>query len=207
MVDGPSKAHFETQSLAGLPTWQAQAGWYVDAVVTGGRFDGPVTTPSRGKTISLRGNAIAASIEAGYPVQLNSQGLALEPQLQFVYQRLSFDRRTDVDRIRVDLGNPDQGVVRAGLRLTRPILGPDEVRFTPYLKANLLQHVGAGDTVRLSGVAFGTGSVGPTAQVGGGITGMLRHNLSIYGDVAWQQELGDGGYRGWAFNGGLRYTF
>ena len=61
---------------------------------------------------------------------------------------------------------------------------------------------------RSSNVGFGTGRFGTALQVGGGITGTLTRNLSVYGDVAWQQDVGnDGGFRGWSFNGGLRFTF
>jgi len=44
-------------------------------------------------------------------------------------------------------------------------------------------------------------------QVGGGFTGGLTKHLSVYGDVAWQGSVGAGGFRGWAFNGGLRLSF
>lgn len=206
-VDGPSKARFDTHSLAGMATWQARAGWYFDALVTGGWSSGAVTTPSRGRTASLHGSAVAASLDTGYPIPLGWQGLALEPQLQLVYQHLAFDQRTDVDGIRVQLGSPDQGIFRAGLRLTRPFAGPDGARITPYLEANLLQGLGGGATVRLGGVAFGTGAFGTTVQIGADVIGTLRHNLALYGDVARQQDVGNGGIRGWAFNGGLRYTF
>ncbi|HKV14879.1 MAG TPA: hypothetical protein VJQ81_07520 [Reyranella sp.] len=31
--------------------------------------------------------------------------------------------------------------------------------------------------------------------------------LAVYGDVAWQHEVSTGGFRGRAFNGGVRYSF
>jgi outer membrane protein OmpA-like peptidoglycan-associated protein len=77
---------------------------------------------------------------------------------------------------------------------------------TPYLKANLLQGIGGGDQVHLSNVAFDTGHFGTALQVGAGVTGTLTRNLSVYGDVAWQHQVSDGGFRGWAFNAGLRYA-
>jgi outer membrane autotransporter protein len=36
---------------------------------------------------------------------------------------------------------------------------------------------------------------------------MITRNLSVYGDVAWQDGVGGGGARGWTMNGGLRYAF
>jgi OmpA-OmpF porin, OOP family len=62
--------------------------------------------------------------------------------------------------------------------------------------------------VTLSGVSFGTGNVGTALRVGGGITGTLTSHLSVYGDVSWQSQVGNGGgFQGWIFNGGLRYLF
>ncbi len=153
----------------------------------------------------LNGTSLAGSLEAGYPVALG-HGFAVEPQAQIVYQHLDFSRRTDVDGIAVDLGSPDQGVFRAGARLTKQFVA-DGVLLTPYLKANVLQGLGGGNSVHLSGVSFDTGHFGTALQIGAGITGALTRSLSIYGDVAWQHEVGDGGFRGWAYNGGLRYTF
>ena len=207
-IDGPSKGLFNTQNLAGIVTWQARAGWYVDAIVMGGMFDGQITTPSRGQALGLNGTSVAGSLEAGYPIPLGWQSLALEPQGQVVYQHLDFSRRTDVDGIAVDLGSPDQGVFRGGVRLTRRFTSPDGTLITPYLKANVLQGLGGGDNVRLDQIAFGTGRFGTALQAGGGVTGTLTRLLSVYGDVAWQHNVGgDGGARGWTFNGGLRLAF
>lgn len=35
----------------------------------------------------------------------------------------------------------------------------------------------------------------------------LTRQLAVYGDVGWQHEVSTGGFRGWAFNGGVRYSF
>ena len=207
-VDGASKGLFNSETLAGLITWQSRAGWYVDAIVSGGMFDGTVSTPNAGETTGMNGTSLAGSIEAGYPIALGWQALTVEPQVQFVYQRLNFAQRTDVSGIAVDLGNPSEGVFRGGARLIRQFADADGMLFTPYLKANVLQGIGGGDPVHLSGYSLPTGVFGTALQVGGGVTGTLTRNLSVYGDVAWQQNVGGGGgSRGWAFNGGLRYVF
>jgi len=44
-------------------------------------------------------------------------------------------------------------------------------------------------------------------QLSGGDTGMLTGQLAVYGDVSYQHEVSAGGFRGWAFNGGVRYSF
>ncbi len=207
-VDGASKALFNTQSLAGIATWQDRSGWYVDGIVMGGLFDGIYTTPDRGRTTGINGTSLALSLEAGIPFALPWWQLSFEPQAQLVWQHLSFDNATDVDGIAIDMGSPDQGVARIGFRLTRPFQNQEDMRFTPYLKANLLQGIGGAGNVVLSGVSFGTGTLGTALQIGGGLTGTLTRHLSLYGDVAWQSNVAnDGGFRGWVLNGGLRYTF
>ena len=206
-VDGASDARFDTQSLAGIATWQDRAGWYVDGIVMGGLFNGRYTTPARGQITSVNGNSVAVSVESGMPFQLPWWDLALEPQVQLVWQHLDFANRTDGDGIEVNMGSPDQGLARIGFRLLRPFVMGDGSRLTPYIKANLLQGIGGSNNVVLSGVTFGTGKQGTALQIGAGVTGTLTRNLSLYGNVAWQNSVGNGGFRGWVLNGGLRLMF
>ena len=131
----------------------------------------------------------------------------LEPQTQLIYQHLDFARRTDIDGIDVNAGSLNQGIVRVGGRVTKQFATDDGALLTPYLKANLLQGIGGGDSIRLSGVPFETGRFGRSVQVGAGVTGTLTPNFSLYSDAAWQTNVGDGGSRGWTFSGGLRDLF
>lgn len=206
-IDGNSNALFNTETLAGIATWQAYSGWYLDGIVNGGLFDGRYTTPQRGQTLGMNGTSVAASIEGGKPFPLPWWQLSIEPQAQFVWQHLNFANRTDVDGIDVNMGNPNQGLMRLGFRLKRPFLTGDGMLFTPYLKANLLQGIGGSSDVVLDGIPFGTGTAGTALQVGGGATGTLTRHLAFYGDAAWQSRVSAGGFRGWVFNAGLRYDF
>ncbi len=206
-VDGTSKALFNTQTGAAVVTWQARSGWYIDGIVSAGAFDGSVTTTQPGAGTGLNGSSIAASVEAGYPFALPA-GFSLEPQAQLVYQHLQFGNRVDGNGIDVNIGDLNQSVARVGVRLVHPFAGPDETRITPYAKLNVLQGFGsAGDAV-IGNVPFGVANYGTSVQIGGGVTGTLTRTISVYGDVAWQQNVvNDGGFRGWSFNAGLRWTF
>ncbi|HUA76800.1 MAG TPA: autotransporter outer membrane beta-barrel domain-containing protein [Acetobacteraceae bacterium] len=206
-IDGESKALFNTESLAGIATWQATSGWYVDGILMGGMFDGTYTTADRGEALGMNGTSLQASIESGLPFPLPWWELSFEPQAQLVFQHLNFPDRTDVDGIEVDMGNPNQGVLRLGFRLKRPFETENGMRFTPYLKANLLQGIGGSSDVVLSGIPFGTGTPGTALQVGGGVTGTLTSRLAVYADAAWQSNVTVEGYRGWVLNGGLRLSF
>ncbi len=206
-VDGESRGTFNAKTLAGLVTWQSQAGWYVDGVVSGGVFDGRVETDARAP-MPIKGASFAASLEAGYPVSLGTRNVVLEPQVQIMYQHLAFERGTDSDAIDLNLGNLNQGVARVGARLTRAFVSEGGTSVTPYIKANLLQGIGGGDAIQLGGAAFSTSKFGRAVQIGGGITGKPTPRLSLYSELAWQHEIGNGGgARGWTANLGLRYAF
>ena len=205
-LDGASSGRFNTDTLAGTLTWLSTAGWYVDAIVSGGTFDGNVAASGRSSP-PMNGTSIAGSLEAGYPIALGWQQLTLEPQAQLVYQHLNFAQFTDADGIVARLGSQDQGIFRGGARLTRQFVTPEGAQITPYLKANLLQGIGGGGAVNIGDTPFLTGRFGTSMQVGGGATGMITRNLSVYGDVAWQDGVSGGGTRGWTMNGGMRYAF
>jgi len=94
------------------------------------------------------------------------------------------------------------------VRLVRPFETDDGKRVTPYVKVNLLQGFADNNqAIDVGGVNFNTGQYGTAIQMGGGVTGMLTASLAVYGDVSYQHEVSNGGFRGWAFNGGVRYSF
>jgi outer membrane autotransporter protein len=208
-IDGSSSGAFNTETLVGALTWQSRAGWYVDGLVSAGAFSGAVSTAVRGHTGNADGNSWAASIEIGYPIGLGWAGLALEPQVQLVYQNLNFRSFTDADGIVANLGNQSEGVFRGGARLLKAFALQDGAAFTAYLKANVLTGLGGGGggAIALDGTPFATGTFGTSVQVGGGVNGTIAHNVTAYGDVAWQSGVAASGSRGWLFNGGVRYAF
>jgi len=206
--DGFSEGNINVGKVSGIATFQALAGWYLDGIVSGGWFNGTVNTAARGQAATLNGSMIGASLEGGYPIGLGWQKLSVEPQVQVSWQHLMFDGTTDADSINVKLGALDQGVVRAGARLVRPFETDDGRFVTPYAKVNLLQgFADNNNSISVGGVNFNTGQYGTAIQMGGGVTGMLTASLAVYGDVSYQHEVSNGGFRGWAFNGGVRYSF
>jgi outer membrane autotransporter protein len=206
-IDGASDVLFNSEKLAVITTWQARIGWYLDGIVYGGMFDGTVSTAAKGEATGLNGTSAGFSLEGGWPLQLAWQKLVAEPEAQIVYQRLNFGTRTDTDGLNVDMGSLGQGIARVGGRLLRQFWTGNGTQVTPYLKLNLLQGFADGGTIDLSNIGFATGQYGTAIQAGGGITGTLTRRLAIYGDVAYQHYIGDGGFRGWTFNAGLRYDF
>jgi outer membrane autotransporter protein len=206
-VDGASRGSFTTNSIAATLTWLSQSGLYFDAVVSGGVFEGDIATAARGHVADISGDSFSASIEAGAPIPLGPDGFAIEPQMQLVFQHLDFAKFSDTDQINVDLGDPNQGIIRAGARFSKQVSGPDEMLLTPYIRGNILQGVGGGGAVSLGGVNFATGHFGTMLEGGGGVAGSITRGLSIFGDVTWQNNITGGGSRGWNANGGVRCSF
>ncbi|MCE3045319.1 autotransporter outer membrane beta-barrel domain-containing protein [Legionella sp. 16cNR16C] len=203
-IDGQSNNSAHTETVSALMTWQAQSGWYWDFIFGGGRFNEHIDTLSRTWLARLTGNNIDVSLETGYPIALNWHQLILEPELQIVYQQLHFNSQTDINQIGIHWEHPRQGIFRGGLRLLRTEDTTNHF-ITTYLEGNLLQGLGGGHTIQISNIGFDTGKFGTMLQVRGGLSGHLTPRLSIYGDIANQQDVTSYGFHGWSYNGGIRY--
>ncbi|KTD52583.1 Antigen 43 precursor [Legionella quinlivanii] len=203
-IDGSTNNSTHTETLSGLLTWQAQSGWYWDFIFGGGRFNEHIDSLSQTWLARLKGNNVDVSLETGYPIWLNWHQLVLEPELQIVYQQLQFHSQSDINQIGIHWQHPRQGIFRGGLRLLRTEDTTNHF-ITTYLEGNLLQGLGGGRIIRISNIGFDTGKFGTMLQLRGGLSGHLTPRLSIYGDIANQQDMASYGFHGWSYNGGLRY--
>jgi outer membrane autotransporter protein len=206
-VDGNSNGNVNRYTFYGTATYQANAGWYADGIVFGGLFDGYVSTDTASHESNMDGTTAGLSLESGYPFRLTASGLSLEPQVQVVWQHLSFDTKTDVNGIVNDLGGQDSALLRLGFRLAQPLQLQGKYPLTPYFKFNFLQPLTAGGRAVIGQSPFEVGRNGSSMQVGAGITGKLNSRLSIYGDALYQRRLVSYGSNGWLANAGLRYSF
>ena len=149
--------------------------WYIDAVLQWTYVEGnPMSV--RGVSNNIRGRELAGSIEAGYPIALMAW-LTFEPQIQGIWQRVSFDDTQDpFSTITFDRANVFTG--RAGWVL-RGSFGSTDARWQPYLKGNVWWGSNGFDTVRFDDVPIQTGRNGTTTlEGGGGITGKLTRATS-----------------------------
>jgi Autotransporter beta-domain len=156
--------------------------WYIDAVLQWTYVEGnPMSV--RGVSNNIRGRELAGSIEAGYPIALMAW-LTFEPQIQGIWQRVSFDDTQDpFSTITFDRANVFTG--RAGWVL-RGSFGSIDARWQPYLKGNVWWGSNGFDTVRFDDVPIQTGRNGTTTlEGGGGITGKLTRNVGVYADASY----------------------
>ncbi|MDM0052850.1 autotransporter outer membrane beta-barrel domain-containing protein [Variovorax sp. J22R115] len=208
-LDGASETNADTRTLSAIATYLDRQGWYADFILSAGDLKSRTTSAAYfgGDVANSDGRTYAASAEVGYALPIASTGFEIEPQLQYVWQQVRFDDFRDADCINTSLGNQRQSVWRVGARLTRPIETGSGTRVTPYLKLNYLYGASDPGTVVIGATNFQLGKFGSGWQVGGGVSGMVSKRLSVYADVAWQQNTGTAGWKNWLFSGGLRYAF
>jgi outer membrane autotransporter protein len=187
--EGAPAGHLDLDatSYGGYWTHLGPSNWYIDAVLQGTYFQ-TAANSVRGVANNFSGGGFAASIEGGYPIPLLSW-LTFEPQIQGIWQRTSFDDTLGeaFSTITFDRSNVFTGRVGALLRGT--FGGPGAV-WQPYLKGNVWWGSNGFDTVTFNGVGIQTGrNGGTTLEGGGGVTGKLARNVSVYGDASYLESV------------------
>jgi fibronectin-binding autotransporter adhesin len=204
-----TKVDLDAPSLALTTTYQAAAGWYVDAVVQGTRYSSQVKTQERGETGDPNGWGAGVSLEGGYPIDLGNR-LIVEPQAQLAYQRVWFDEFTDVDQVAVDLQGGESLRGRLGARLQKTYAtAHDETTalWSPYVEVSVLQEFLDGEPVGASGSGFGADNGGTSLQVGGGLNAQIRPDVGAFVKLAYEKGLEDGTADSFGGVLGLRVAF
>ena len=202
--------NLDAWSAGGYWTHVGPGGWYLDAVLQGTWYGGSASTQFA--RLDTDGTGFIASLEGGYPFAWPQfgPGFVLEPQGQILWQKVSF--RHDYDGLGdVALGDTTGPSGRIGLRTKWTIVTAGGQVWQPYLRANLWRDWGA----EANTVYSGTDIVPLASQVtmlelGGGLTGRINANVSVFANVDYEFAVGAGenekrnGVRG-AF--GARYTW
>ncbi|MBB5073944.1 outer membrane autotransporter protein [Bartonella callosciuri] len=206
-VEQSQKSAFDKWTATAYGTIQHDEGFYVDGLFSYGLFNGDVSTLARGKTATLKGNPLSASLASGKVFVLGETGLILDPQVQVVYQRLQFNKASDVDDFNIEMGKLDQWIARVGGRLTKTFTATDEARVVSfYGKLHLNHGFGKKQFVHFKD-AFQLGDFGSSLETGLGFNAQLSQKFALYGDLVYQHKLTKAGFSGASFSGGLRYHF
>jgi len=196
-------------SAGGYWTHVGPGGWYLDGVLQGTWYYGSASTQFA--NLNTDGTGFIASLEGGYPFswpQLGP-GFVIEPQGQILWQKVSF--RHDYDGLGdVALGDTTGPSGRIGLKTEWTIVTAGGQVWQPYLRGNLWRDWGA----EADAVYSGTNIVPLLSQatmleLGGGLTGRINANVSVFANVDYEFAVGSGddkrnGVRG-AF--GAKYTW
>jgi len=192
------KVWMEGYTLAGYWTHFEPEGAYLDGVVQATWLDIHASTP-RIETKSTTGFDFAASLEGGYPFELD-EDWTLEPQGQLIYQALSIERTEDV-AAQIDFRDLDSFTGRIGLRLNHE----GDKGF--WVRLNLW-HEFTGEPV--TEFSSADGPVPFTAQlpstwgeIDGGVSLKLDRRTTLFGAGSYQTTF-DGDTHGWDAKIGLR---
>ena len=177
-------------SAGGYWTHVGPGGWYLDAVLQGTWYYGSASTQFA--KLNTDGTGFIGSLEGGYPFawpQLGP-GFVIEPQGQILWQKISF--RHDYDGLGdVALGDTTGPSGRIGLKTKWTIATAGGQVWEPYLRANLWRDWGA----EADAVYSGTDIVPLLSQttmleLGGGLTGRINANVSVFANVDYQFAVG-----------------
>ncbi|WP_425523232.1 autotransporter outer membrane beta-barrel domain-containing protein [Bartonella taylorii] len=201
------KSTLDKWSLTAYGSIQHDNGFYIDTLLSYGIIKGDIGNAIRGNTAKLKNaNILSISTTVGKQFATGMEGLTFEPQAQIAYQHLMFNTIEDADNFTVDMHNPSQWLIRVGGRLTKMLSTENNRPMSFYGKANLIKTFGDDGTIHI-GRDFDLDPMGPAIEGGVGINAQLSRNLSLHGDVSYQQKLQKTGISGASFSGGIRYQF
>ncbi|WP_019220124.1 autotransporter outer membrane beta-barrel domain-containing protein [Bartonella florencae] len=206
-VEQSQKSTFDKWSVAAYGGMQHDAGFYLDGLVSYGLFKGDVLTTARGKTATLKGNPLSASLTAGKTFMVGEDGFVFDPQVQVVYQYLQFNKARDVDGFDIELGKLHQWVGRVGGRLTKMLVSTDKAHVVSFYGKLHLAHGFEGKQFVHFKDAFQFGAFGSSLETGLGFNAQLSRKFALHGDLVYQHKLTKAGFSGTSFSGGLRYHF
>ncbi|WP_273760526.1 autotransporter outer membrane beta-barrel domain-containing protein, partial [Bartonella sp. ML70XJBT.G] len=179
-----------------------------DTLLSYGVLKGDITNAIIGTTAKLKHAKMwSISTTMGKQFATGIQGLTFEPQAQFAYQRLMFDTISDADHFTIDMNNPHQWMIRVGGRLTKTVTATENRRSVSfYGKVNAIKIFDDKQAIYID-KDYKLDPMGSLLEGGVGINAQLSSNISLHGDVSYQQKLQKTGISGASFSGGIRYQF
>jgi outer membrane autotransporter protein len=209
VLEHTGSVNLNAYSVGGYWTHRGPAGWYIDAVLQGSFYSGNATTQFA--RLPTNGTGFISSLEAGYPIPLAWLGprFVLEPEGQFIWQRVWFDEAND-GLGPVGLGTTSGASGRLGLRGKWTIDDPAGRVWQPFVLVNLWRDWGAEATTM-----FGIDSVpllerATRLELAGGLSAKILPGLSLYAQAGYQFAVRgtDGGRRdGVRGNFGVHWTW
>ncbi|WP_196489747.1 autotransporter outer membrane beta-barrel domain-containing protein [Burkholderia cepacia] len=197
----------QSQSIGGYWTRYRPDGAYFDSVAQLTRYWNRYGDVYRG-TASQNGLGAGLSGEVGKPYLVGATGIAVEPQVQLLYQYLHLNGFNDSTSPTSSTStNALRG--RAGIRFFAANLDSDTKTgaATPYFTVDVLRNFVSPGRTDVGGTSF-TNQLGKTWwDVGLGVTGGLGKSAELYLNVKYSRNLG-AGYR-YMISGqaGYRYSW
>lgn len=197
----------QAQSLGGYWTRYLPDGSYIDGV---GQFThyhnryGDVF----GGSASQNGLGAGVSGEVGKPFALGATGVAIEPQMQLLYQYLHLNGFDDgIAQVAANSTNGLRG--RLGFRLFKANLSNDSKTstVTPWFTADVLHDFLSPGQTTVGGTALNEHLGKSWYELGVGVTGTFGKRSTLYADVRYARNVG-GDYRRTVFGqAGYRFSW
>jgi outer membrane autotransporter protein len=207
LTNSTGSVETQAQSIGGYWTRYLPDGMYFDGVgqLTHYRNQyGDVV----GDSTSQNGFGVGVSGEAGKPFLLGSSRIAIEPQVQVLYQYVHLNGFDDgVSSIGGTSTNALRG--RIGFRLFRANLSNDTKTSTatPYFTADVLHDFFSPGETNVGGTSFDNGLSKTWYELGFGVTTSMGRSSELYANVKYARNLG-GEYRQDVFGqAGYRYSW
>ncbi|VEJ45933.1 autotransporter outer membrane beta-barrel domain-containing protein [Bartonella vinsonii] len=206
-MEGADKSTLNKWALTAYGSLEHNNGLYVDLLASYGMLNGDIATALIKSTAKLKDTTtLSASATVGKKFATGMAGIELEPQAQLAYQHLMFKPINDANDLTIDMNNPSQWLIRVGGRFTKSIATENNHPLSFYGKVNFIKTFGDDGNITI-GDNFDLDPMGSALEGGLGINAQLSHNLSLHGDVSYQQKLQKTGISGASFSGGIRYQF
>ncbi|WP_455478055.1 autotransporter outer membrane beta-barrel domain-containing protein [Bartonella sp. B10] len=207
-MEDSEKTELDKWSVTAYGGAQHNSGMYVNALLSYGSLKGNITTALIGNAAKLDGTkALSASATVGQKLETGAKDLVFEPQAQLMYQNLMFDVISDADGFKVDMGNPNQWLVRVGGRLTKTVTIAEKGSTVSFHgKLNIIKAFGDAGKVKIADT-FHLNQTGSSIEGGIGVNADLSKNIVLHGGISYQHKLQKNGISGTNFSGGIRYRF
>nr|WP_244596030.1 autotransporter outer membrane beta-barrel domain-containing protein [Bartonella doshiae] len=206
-IEDSEKSTLNKWSVTAYSGIEHNSGFYMDTLFSYGSWKGNISTAIAKNTAKIDDTKmLIASTTIGQKFTMGIQGLTFEPQAQLMYQRLIFNTILDADNLKIDIGEPSQGLARIGGRLTKTVSAKSNRSMSFYGKVDLIKTFGDEDTIQV-GDTFSLDPTGTSLEGGVGINAKLSQNFSIHADVSYRQKLQKAGISGADFSAGIRYQF
>jgi outer membrane autotransporter protein len=209
LLERTGSLNLNAWSVGGYWTHVGPTGWYLDTVLQGTWYGGSASTQFA--RLDTNGTGFIASLESGYPFswpQLGP-GFVIEPQGQILWQKVSFGQRND-GLGDVALGDTTGPSGRIGLRTKWTIATAGGQVWQPYLRANLWRDWGGQADAVYSGTdVVPVATQATMLELGGGLTGRINANVSIFANVDYEFAVGAGDDKRNGVRGGFgaKYTW
>lgn len=176
-------------------------GGYLDLVAMGTRLEGD-NASRRDVKMNSRGQALALSAEAGYPITI-SEHWVVEPQIQLINQKIDMNSQNDgISKVSFD--SQDYWTGRLGARLKgRYMVRNSSVE--PYVQFNTWRTFSGSDTVTYNNLdPIKTSHKSSSADLGAGVVVNISPTVSLYMGADYSTSLDANALHGISGNVGLR---